>query len=74
LQAADKEEALAQNRRVCQSQSQSQPARSVRYWSSKHIFATSFAGKGREEEEAEEEEEVASDLKSNMGVAKDATD
>jgi len=33
----------------------------------KYIFATSFAGKGREEEEEEEEEEVASDLKSNMG-------
>jgi hypothetical protein len=65
VKPADKEEALAQNRRVCQSQSQSQPARSVRYWSSKHIFATSFAGKGREEEE--EEEEAASDLKSNMG-------
>jgi hypothetical protein len=52
VKPADKEEALAQNRRGLP-KPKSIPTSSVLYgyWNSKHIFATGFAGKGREEQE-----------------------
>jgi hypothetical protein len=52
VKPADKEEALAQNRRGLP-KPKSIPTSSVLYgyWNSKHIFATGFAGKRREEQE-----------------------